>query len=285
MMKILSALYAHKSARFGLILLVILAFLGSFAPFIAPHGPTLIFTGDFKLPPAFLSSNWKFILGTDDVGRDLLSRLIFGTRISLFIGLTVVALSAFFGTFLGLLSGLFGGILDKIIMQLVNLLMSLPSILLAIVIVSVLGTGLFNTIIAVSIVGIPNFVRLIRACVLVEKEKQYVKAAQSFGAGPFYIMFREILPNCLTPLMVQMALGVSDAILSAAALGFLGLGAQAPTPEWGVMLADGRHFLESDPHLVILPGLFILITVLALNLLGDGLRDILDPKLSQKYQS
>jgi ABC-type dipeptide/oligopeptide/nickel transport system permease subunit len=215
------------------------------------------------------------------VGRDLLSRLIGGARISLGIGFLVVLLSASIGTFLGLLAGYFGGKLDQVIMRLVDIRMALPSMLLAIVVVAILGPGLANTIIAVSTASLPSFIRLVRASVLAEKSKPYVTASQTFGASHMRQMFINILPNCMAPLIVQASLGFSDGILDAAALGFLGLGAQPPTPEWGTMLADSRAFIESNPWLVTLPGLCILLIVLGFNLFGDGLRDALDPRLKK----
>jgi peptide/nickel transport system permease protein/dipeptide transport system permease protein len=216
------------------------------------------------------------------LGRDILSRLLYGSRISLSVGLSVVVLSLISGTLLGVVAGFYGGFLDRIIMRLTDLIMSLPSILFAIVIVAVLGPGIMNAIIAVSIVAVPNFIRIIRAQVMVEKNRQYVYAAKLFGASNFRIMFVEILPNCMAPLIVQASLGFSDGILNCAALGFLGLGAQAPMPEWGTMLSDARSFIESSPLMVTLPGLCILVIVLSFNLLGDGLRDALDPRLKKQ---
>jgi len=194
----------------------------------------------------------------------------------------VVLFSLTLGTLLGLWAGFQGGKVDTLIMRGVDILMSLPSILLAIVVVAVLGPGLFHAILAVSIVAVPGFIRLVRASVLEEKGKEYVAASRSFGAGPFRQIFLVIFPNCLAPLIVQGSLGFSEGILNAAALGFLNLGAQPPTPEWGTMLADGRSFIETSPWLVTLPGLCILIVVLGFNLMGDGLRDASDPRLVKK---
>jgi ABC-type dipeptide/oligopeptide/nickel transport system permease subunit len=209
----------------------------------------------------------------------VLSRLLFGARISMGIGFLVVGLSLTFGAVLGLISGYYGGWVDRLVMRTMDLQMALPSILLAIVVVSILGPSLINTVIAVSIVEFPKFVRLVRAQVIAEKGKPYVLASQSFGASSFRQMVINILPNCAAPLIVQGTLGFSDGILNAAALGFLGLGAQAPTAEWGTMLADARPFIESSPWLVTLPGLCIFLAVMGFNLLGDGLRDAFDPKL------
>lgn len=232
---------------------------------------------------AHLECRWKhrILLGTDDVGRDILSRLIYGARISLGIGLAVVLISLTVGTCLGLLAGYYGGKVDWGIMRLIDILMTLPSILLAIVIVSILGPGIGNTIMAVAIVSIPGFTRIVRACAIAETKKQYVQAAKLFGASDFKIMFVEILPNCAPALIVRATLGLSDGILDAAGLGFLGLGAQPPIPEWGVMLSDAGPYIESIPHMVTLPGLCILLVVLGFNLFGDGLRDATDPRLKR----
>jgi peptide/nickel transport system permease protein/dipeptide transport system permease protein len=273
----------NKGALFSLILIVLLILIALFAPFIAPHDPTKIFDNALRLPPAFVDGgNSDFVFGTDDIGRDLLSRLIFGSRISLLVGLSVVIISASIGTILGTISGYYGGITDRVISRITDMVMALPSILFAIVIVAVVGPGITNAIIAVSIVAIPNFIRIVRAQVMSEKNKQYVMAAKLFGASDTRIMFVEILPNTLAPLIVQATLGFSDGILNCAALGFLGLGAQAPMPEWGVMLSDARSFIESSPWMVTLPGLMIFIVVISFNLLGDGLRDALDPKLKKQ---
>lgn len=270
----------NRGAVVGLVVIVVFTLIALFAPWLAPHDPTEIFPDALRLAPFWEEgSNPAFRLGTDDVGRDILSRLIFGARISMGIGILVVTLAATVGTILGLCAGYFGGWTETIIMRLIDVKMSLPSTLLAIVVVSVLGPSLMNTIIAVATVSVPGFVRLVRASVLSEKSKQYVTASKSFGAGPLRQMFVNILPNCMAPLIVQASLGFSDGILNAAGLGFLGLGAQPPTPEWGTMLADARSFIETQPMLVTLPGLCILIVVLGFNVLGDGLRDAFDPRL------
>lgn len=272
----------NKGAVLGLILIAAFVVISLIAPILAPYDPTIVHPEFLRLPPAFAEGGTtKFLLGTDDVGRDILSRLIYGARISMGIGLAVVVLSASIGTMLGLFSGYYGGRVDWFIMRVVDILMAFPSILLAIVVVSVMGPGISNAIIAVAIVAIPSFTRIVRASVLAEKKKQYVMASKTFGASSFRIMTKEILPNCMAPLIVQATLGFSDGILNAAALGFLGLGAQAPTPEWGTMLSDARAFIQSSPWMVTLPGLCILAVVLAFNLFGDGLRDALDPRLKR----
>ncbi len=273
----------NRGAMTGVIIIILSLVIAIFAPLLAPHNPTEIFSDSLRLPPVFVSGGKPgFFFGTDDIGRDLLSRLIYGSRISLSVGFSVVVLSLITGTFLGVMAGFYGGLLDRIIMRLTDLIMSLPSILFAIVIVAVLGPGITNSIVAVSIVAVPNFIRIIRAQVMVEKNRQYVFAAKLFGAGNFRLMFVEILPNCIAPLIVQASLGFSDGILNVAALGFLGLGAQAPMSEWGTMLSDARSYIESSPWMVTLPGICILVTVLSFNLLGDGLRDALDPRLKKQ---
>lgn len=273
----------NKGSVAGLIVIVIAIFVALFASVLAPHSPNLINSNELSLVPFFLEGgNTTYLLGTDDLGRDLLSRLIYGSQVSLAVGFCVVIISLLIGTFFGVLAGYYGSWVDKIIMRITDLIMCLPSILLAIVIVAILGPGIVNAIVAVAIVAIPNFVRIIRAQVMVEKNKQYVMAAKLFGASDYRIMFIEILPNCMAPLIVQATLGFSDGILNVAALGFLGLGAQAPMSEWGTMLSDARNYIESAPWMVTFPGLCILIIVLSFNLLGDGLRDALDPRLKKQ---
>lgn len=272
---------SNRGAVIGLSIILLFIFLAFFANLLAPYRFDQIFADSLREPLLTQSQTHYFFLGTDDVGRDLLSRLIKGAQVSLGIGLFVVIMATLIGTTLGLIAGYFQGITDALIMRFVDILMSLPSILLAIVIVAVLGPGLINALWAVTLVALPAHIRIVRASVLAEKESQYVKASQSFASPTWRILFVTILPNCMGPLIVQASLTFSDAILNTAALGFLGLGAQPPTPEWGTMLADGRSFMESAPHLVMLPGLCILTVVLAFNLLGDGLRDALDPKLKK----
>ncbi len=269
----------NRGALSGLCLVLVVAMVALLAPILAPHNPTEIFSGALKLPPFWVQgSDPRFLLGTDDVGRDLLSRLIYGSRISLGIGFLVVFFTTTVGTLLGLLAASLGVWVENLILRLMDILMALPSLLLAIVVVAILGPSLLNTVIAVSVVSLPNVVRIVRASVLVEKSRNYVLASRSFGAGWFHIYVKNVLPNCLAPLLVQATFGFSDGILNAAAFGFLGLGAQPPTPEWGTMLSDSRAFIESAPWLVTLPGVCILVVVISFNILGDGLRDALDPK-------
>ena len=275
-----SAFRENKGALFGLAILTLVVAMALFADFIAPHSPIEQFRDAVKAPPVWeTGGSWRFILGTDGAGRDMLSRIIYGARVSLFIGLAVMSVSFVVGVILGLVSAIAGPIVDVAITRVMDLIMSVPSLVLAILVVAVLGPSLANTIVAVTIVYLPRYVRLMRASALGELGKDYVTAARVVGVGLFRLMFFTILPNCLAPLIVQAALGVSDAILEAAALGFLGLGAQPPTPEWGSMLADSREFIRSNPWIVTFPGLAILITVVAINLTGDGLRDALDPKM------
>jgi dipeptide transport system permease protein len=270
----------NKGAVVGSIVVGLVVFCAVFANVLAPYDP-LEQSRDFtKLPPVWAEGgNWMFPLGTDPLGRDMLSRILYGSRISLFIGLSIMIVCAFVGTCLALLAAYVGGILDVIIMRLMDLILAIPDLVLAILIIAVIGPNLTNTIIAITIVYLPRFVILVRASALGELSKDYVTAAKVSGVGPWRLMFSTVLPNCVAPLIIQSALGVSDAILEAAALGFLGLGAQPPLPEWGSMLADTRDLITSNPWVMALPGIAILITVLAINLMGDGLRDALDPRL------
>ncbi|MCQ4634061.1 MULTISPECIES: ABC transporter permease subunit [Shinella] len=272
----------NKGAVIGLVFFVIILFVAVFAPFVAPHAPSSQNRELLLLPPVFQEGGmWGHILGTDAVGRDILSRLIYGARFSLFIGLVVVTLSVVSGVLIGLIAGYFRGKVDTFIMRIMDIILAFPSLLLALVLVAVLGPGLLNAMIAISLVNQPHFVRLTRAAVMTEKTKDYVVGSQVAGAGTLRLMFLTILPNCLAPLIVQATLAFSAAILDAAALGFLGMGAQPPTPEWGTMLAEAREFIQRAWWVVTFPGLAILITVLAINLMGDGLRDALDPKLKR----
>ncbi|WNJ91467.1 ABC transporter permease subunit [Bosea sp. 685] len=273
---------ANRGAVAGLVVIVLVLLAAVFAEVLAPHSPYLTNNAVFLKPPAWQEGgSWSYPLGTDAIGRDILSRLLYGARLSLVIGIAVVALAMALGIVLGLVAGFFKGITEIIIMRLMDIVLTMPSLLLAIVIVAILGPGLMNAMLAVAIVVLPHYVRITRAAVIAETSKDYVVAAKVSGAGTLRLMFSEVLPNCTAPLIVQATLGVSTAILDAAALGFLGLGAQPPTPEWGTMLADAREFVLRAWWVVTLPGLAILITVLAFNLLGDGLRDALDPKLKR----
>jgi dipeptide transport system permease protein len=272
---------ANKGALGGLVIVVIVVALALLADVVAPHSPFEQYRDFVLAPPAFAGGDWRFPLGTDEVGRDILSRLIFGARYSLFIGLAVVAVSLGLGVSMGLAAAFIGGWVEVAIERLMDLIMSVPSLVLAIVIVAIIGPSLMNTIIAVAIVYLPRYVRVVRATAQAEKAKDYVVAARVAGVRPLRLTLVTVLPNCLAPIIVQATLGISDAILEAAALGFLGLGAQPPTPEWGSMLASAREFLQRAPWVVTWPGLAILVTVVSINLLGDGLRDALDPKLKK----
>ena len=272
----------NRGAIAGLGVLIVLALVALFAPLIVPHDPTWQYRDAILVPPMWLEGGLaQFPLGTDAVGRDIFSRLIMGSRYSLSIGLIVVTIAVVVGTVLGLVSGYFGGWIDTVIMRVMDVILAFPSLLLALVLVAILGPGLTNAMIAIALVLQPHFARLARASVMAEKGREYVTAARVGGASPLRLMFRTILPNCLAPLTVQATLSFSTAILDAAALGFLGLGAQPPTPEWGTMLAEAREFIMRAWWVVTFPGLAILITVLAINLCGDGLRDALDPRLKR----
>jgi dipeptide transport system permease protein len=273
---------ANAGAVAGLIIILTILALAATAGLIAPHSPILTHDNAFLKPPFWQEGgSLTYPLGTDAIGRDILSRLLYGTRLSLLIGIMVVALSLSFGVILGLIAGFARGLTEIAIMRTMDVLLTLPSLLLAIVIVAILGPGLTNAMIAVAIAILPHYVRLTRAAVVGELSKEYVIASRVSGAGTIRLMLAVVLPNCMAPLIVQASLGFSDAILDAAALGFLGLGAQPPAPEWGTMLADAREFVLRAWWVVTFPGLFILITVLAFNLFGDGLRDALDPKLKR----
>jgi dipeptide transport system permease protein len=273
---------ANHGAVAGLVIIVAVFLVALFADLIAPHSPYLTDSSVFLKPPSWQEGGaLAYPLGTDAIGRDILSRLIYGARLSLLIGVAVVALSIAVGIVLGLVAGFAKGVTEIAIMRAMDIILTLPSLLLAIVIVAILGPGIMNAMLAVAVVVLPHYVRITRAAVIAETSKDYVTAAKVSGAGTLRLMFKEVLPNCTAPLIVQASLGVSTAILDAAALGFLGLGAQPPAPEWGTMLADAREFVLRAWWVVTFPGLAILITVLAFNLLGDGLRDAFDPKLKR----
>lgn len=272
----------NRGAVAGLAMVIGLVVVAIFAGWIAPHSPIQQFREATLTPPFWHEGgSAKFILGTDPLGRDILSRLIHGSRLSLFIGFISVTLSLALGVVLGLLAGFLRGFTEIFIMRLMDVMLALPSLLLAIAVVAILGPGLINAMYAIAIVLLPHYVRLTRAAVIGETGKEYVAAARIAGASPLRLMFNTVLPNCTAPLIVQATLGFSTAILDAAALGFLGLGAQPPTPEWGSMLADALEFIQRASWVVTWPGLAILVTVLAFNLMGDGLRDALDPKLKR----
>jgi dipeptide transport system permease protein len=272
----------NRGAVIGLVVFIGLVLMAIFAPLLAPHSPIQQYRDALLVPPPWAGGERpEFLLGTDPVGRDILSRIIYGAQFSMLIGTVVVILSLTSGIVLGLLAGYFRGWVDTVLMRIMDLILAFPSLLLALVLVAILGPGLINTMIAIALVLQPHFVRLTRSAVLNELGKEYVVSSQVAGAGHLRQMFITILPNCFAPLIVQATLSFSTAILDAAALGFLGLGAQPPTPEWGTMLAEARQFIQRAWWVVTFPGLAILVTVLAINLVGDGLRDALDPKLKR----
>lgn len=267
----------NKMAVAGMVILVLLVLLAIFADFIAPYG----YDDQDPVNRAFLTPCAAFPFGTDNLGRDILSRVIYGARISLQVGLVTVGISAILGGILGAIAGYYGNRADNVIMRFMDILLSIPGILLAITIAATLGPGLINAMIAVGISGIPAFARVVRASVLSVRENEYIEAARAINASDLRIIVSHILPNILAPIIVQATLNVATAILTASALSFLGVGVQPPIPEWGAMLSQGRTFLRDYPHVVLFPGLAILVTVFSLNLLGDGLRDALDPRLKR----
>ncbi len=276
-----SSFRENRGAVLGLAIFLLFLGVAIFAPLIAPYPADQQFRDHLLQPPVWSGGTWTFPLGTDPLGRDMLSRLLNGARYSFFIGVVVVGIGAFFGILIGVVAGFAPKWADTLIMRIMDIVLAFPSLLLALVLVTILGPSLINAMIAIAIVLQPHFVRLTRAAVLGERNKDYVTAARVAGGGTLRIMFRTVLPNCLSPIIVQAALSFSTAVLDAAALGFLGMGAQPPTPEWGTMLAEAREFILRAPWVVTLPGLCILVTVLAINLMGDGLRDALDPKLKR----
>lgn len=266
----------NKLAVVSLFFLIGLVFIAVFAPYIAPYDPVNGVMADCLQTPSS-----EHLLGTDELGRDILSRVIFGARISLRVGLLAVAIALSIGTVLGSIAGYYGGKLDLLIMRVMDIILSFPSLLLAIAFMAVLGRGVENAVIAISIVTMPEYARIVRGSVLSVKENEYVQAARAIGNRDGGIIFKHILPNVMSPIIVRGTLGISVAILETAALGFLGLGVQPPDAEWGTMLGAGRNYLFNAPHLVYFPGIAITLTVMAFNLLGDGLRDALDPRLRQ----
>lgn len=264
----------NKTAMLGLGIILFFVLIALLAPFIAPYGyKEQELVNRLKAPSA---DHW---FGTDDLGRDMFTRILYGARISLWVGFFSVIGSIVVGTFLGVLAGFYGKWIDMLISRLFDILLAFPSILLAIAIVAILGPSLQNALYAIAIVNIPTYGRLVRAKVLSLKSEEYITAARAIGMKNSRILLTHILPNSLTPIIVQGTLGIATAIIEAAALGFLGLGAQPPDPEWGKMLSDSRQFIQKAPWTVIFPGLSIMLTVLGFNLMGDGLRDVLDPRM------
>ena len=288
----LRRLFRRKSAILGMILLAIMVLIALTAQWLAPYSPTLSMLDvdppqglGKRSPPCVhtlgcAADQPEHILGTDGNIRDEFSRVLYGARLSLLVGLSTVSFAIVIGTVLGALGGYFGGWIDNVIMRVMDVLLAFPSLLLAIAIVTVLGPGLINALLAIGIVSIPAYARVMRASVISLREMDFVSATRALGGSNMRILFQRILPNALTPLIVQGTLGIATAILDAAALSFLGLGAQPPTPEWGAMLGAERNQVFTAPHLVFFPGFMIMITVLSFNLIGDGLRDALDPRLA-----
>ena len=270
---LLRIFYKNKMAVAGFIIILAMVIIAIFAPLIATHAPE-----SQDLAIRFQSPSSEHFFGTDNFGRDIFSNVVYGARISLFIGLVATIISVIIGTIIGAVAGFFGGAVDNVMMRLVDIILSIPSLILAIAISAVLGTGIRNLILAVSLSSITNYARIVRASVLSVKEKEYVEAAKIGGASNFRLIFRHILPNCTGPIIVQATLGVGTAILQAASLSFIGLGVQPPTPEWGGMLSQGRSYIRDYPHMTIFPGLAIALTIFSLNLFGDGLSDTLDVK-------
>ena len=284
----LRRLFRQRSGIVGMIILGFLTLLAIFAPVIAPYDPIQVLIGIEPVkkradPCIHLlgcpKDQPQHLMGIDGNVRDEFSRIIYGTRISLFIGFATIGVAVIVGTILGAVAGYAGGWVSDVIMRVLDVVLAFPFLLLAIAIVAVLGPGLTNAMLAIAIINVPAFARVIRASVLAVKEEEYVSAARSVGASPMRILFLHVLPNAISPMIVQGTLGIGTAILETAALSFIGMGAQPPDPEWGAMLASERNQVFSAPHLVFFPGLAIMITVLGFNLLGDGLRDALDPRL------
>lgn len=266
----------QKSAIAALIVLLILVFIAIFCYQIAPYG-----INEFDYSSVLQKPSAAHWFGTDEFGRDLFSRILCGTRISLTVGLAAVTVGAISGTVLGLIAGYYGGIAESLIMRMCDVLFAFPGIILAIAIIAILGSGMTNVVIAVAVFSMPTFCRLVRSTVLATKESVYVQAERSLGASDARILFRHILPAALPNIIVQYTMSIGNSIMTASSLSFLGMGAQAPTPEWGLILSTGRTYMVNAVHMMLFPGLAIFITVLCFNLLGDGLRDALDPKLSE----
>lgn len=265
----------NKLAMVGFVILLILVFTAIFADQIAPYGYADI------MDEAYLTPNAKHIFGTDELGHDIFSRVVYGARISLKVGFISVGIALIFGVTLGAFSGYYGGKVDNFIMRFVDVLQAVPNLLLAIAIMAALGSGLGNLMIAVGVSSIPGYVRIVRSSVLTIKDNEYIEAAKANGSTDMRIMFKHIIPNCMAPIIVQATLGVAFAILNAAGLSFIGLGLEPPIPEWGAMLSSGRAYIRDFPHITLFPGLAIVLTIFALNVMGDGLRDALDPKLKR----
>ena len=273
----ISGLWQSKPAIVGLAIILLYGIAALSAPLLAPHGPY-----ETNLPNMLAAPSWDYPLGCDELGRCILSRIIYGTRVSLFIGVTVIAIGVGVGAPLGAVSAYYGGKVDFWGQRLVDIMLVFPGLLLALVFIAILGVGLQNVMIAIGISTVPIYIRLVRGSVLSIKEEQYVQAARAIGASDFRIILRHVLLNCLSPIIVQSTLYMAIAILWAAGLGFLGLGVSPPTAEWGAMLNSGKLYISVAPHVCTFPGLAIFVIVVSFNLLGDGLRDALDPKFYRR---
>jgi len=267
----------NKSFMIGGFIIFIFFILALFPQFIAPYDPI-----QSNLENRLLSPSFTYLLGTDDLGRDIFSRIIFGAQISFKYGILAVLIALIIGSTIGIIAGYFGGKIDEILMRFIDVLLAFPAILLAILIVAILGANLENAMIAIGIVNTPSYARLLRSSTISVKNNEFVEASISNGASNLRIIFHHILPNCMTPLIVQSTLGIGSVILEMAGLSFLGLGAQPPMPEWGAMLNNAKDFIRSAPWVITFPGIAIIFTVLGFNLLGDGLRDFLDPYTVKK---
>ena len=268
----------NRMAMLGLFVITLLILVSIFADFIFDYNDVVIKQDTSIRLEGPSSEHW---LGTDEFGRDILARLVHGSRVSLSVGVVAVTISLLIGGTLGAIAGFYGGKVDNVIMRFMDILLAVPSLLLSITIVSALGPSLINLMLAIGISSVPSYARIVRASVLTVKDQEFVEAARCIGANNFEIITSHIIPNCMAPIIVQVSLKVASAILSTSGLSVLGLGVKAPTPEWGAMLSGGRSYLRNAPHLCIFPGIAIIITILSLNLLGDGLRDALDPKLKK----
>ncbi len=276
---VLHRLSKNKVAMLGLFIILVLVFISVFADVLFDYEAQIIAT---NVPERLMAPCWEHPFGTDDMGRDMLVRILYGARYSLAIGAVAVLIALVFGVVLGAIAGYYGGIVEEVIMRCTDIFASVPYMLMAIVIVSVLGSSAVNLMIAVGVTSIPGFVRITRASVLTVRNQEYLEAARAIGRPNVSIIFRHVLPNCLSPIIVQVTLRIASAIISASGLSFLGLGVPKPSPEWGSLLSAGRGFMRDYGYLTLFPGLTIMITVLAFNLLGDGLRDALDPKLKKR---
>lgn len=267
----------NKLSFIGLVFIILFVLTSIFAPLLVPHSPS-----EQQLEQALLLPCMDFPFGTDELGRCIFSRVLFGARLSLLIGITVTAICSITGVIIGMLAGFYGGFIDEIIMRLADIFLAFPGLILALIIAGLMGPGMFNIMLALALVGWMGYARVVRGVVLAEKQKDFVETARALGATDLYLMYHHLLPNVMAPVIVMASVGIGQTILAAAGLSFLGLGVQPPAPVWGSMLNDGKAYLQSSPHLTIFPGLAIMFTVLAFNFLGDGLRDLLDPRYKNK---